>query len=59
MDLNFLYSRHQRTLMQATASDSSDNRHRLRIEASGIARDIARFQRDLGAAAAAGWAIAS
>lgn len=55
MDLNFLYSQHQLSMMRAggTRSRLARTRH---LEAAGaFAHRIQTYQHSLGAAASAGW----
>ncbi len=55
MDLNSLYSRHQISLIRASASRGGEARARHRADAEGIACEIGRFQQLAGASAASGW----
>jgi hypothetical protein len=56
VDLNDLYSRHQRLIMRAALAPAGSQRARSLDMASDCARRITRFQHERGAAAAAGWA---
>ena len=49
MDLNYLFSRHQLSLVRATTAPSSAARHSHRGLAGGYAARIGDFQRGVGA----------
>ncbi|MCY1672154.1 hypothetical protein OVA07_14195 [Novosphingobium sp. SL115] len=55
MDLNLLYSEHQKFLMNAMASTSAKMRARHLVDAQTQALSIRHFQLAEGAKAAAGW----
>lgn len=55
MDLNRLYSDHQRLLMQADRAPNEESRRVHTDAASHLAERIGRKQRALGAAAALAW----
>ena len=55
MDLNRLYSDHQRLLMEADRAPSERLRRLHAIAATDLAERIGRTQRGLGAAAAPAW----
>jgi len=57
LDLNFLYSEHQRSLMRAMASTSGHLRARHLAFAGSVARRIQAWQHTIGANAAIGWAF--
>jgi hypothetical protein len=51
MDLNYLFHRHQVSLMRADAAVCVESRHAHRALARGYAHEIARIQEDAGASA--------
>lgn len=57
MDLNFLYSEHQQSLMRAMCSTSRMLRTRHLASAASLARRIQAWQQSTGASAAKGWAL--
>jgi len=57
LDLNFLYSEHQQSLMRAMASTSCNLRTRHLAFAGSVARRIQAWQHTIGANAANGWTL--
>jgi hypothetical protein len=55
MDLNDLYFRHQISLMRASEASGAALRAGHRAKADDLAREIGRWQRLIGAAAASQW----
>jgi hypothetical protein len=55
VDLNELYSEHQRHLMEADVATADEERQAHEITASHVAGRIGCMQRSLGAGGAAGW----
>ena len=57
MDLNFLYSEHQQSLMRAMASTCANLRKLHLVSAHSLAERIKDWQHSEGASAAKGWAF--
>jgi hypothetical protein len=55
MDLNRLYSDHQKLLIEADRAPSESLRHLHEVAATHVAGRIGRMQRELGAGAAQAW----
>lgn len=58
MDLNFLYSEHQISLIRASAAKTSELRVGHEADAYGLAQRIRTVQQGLGTPAALAWSLA-